>query len=147
MQRGWNKNVNEPDPVSYDKVKCVKQSDKAIWCEFTAVQGCPRLWVPKSCIEDDSEVKESGDDGTLVLKGWFVEKTFATELQEKINEQQAIGRVNRTGQKQKVATTVYNTDEVSISVNGKKIGTISNLKYGPDKPSARRRPRFSKGLT
>jgi hypothetical protein len=32
------------------------------------------VWIPKSCIDDDSEVYEDGTEGTLIVKKWFAKK-------------------------------------------------------------------------
>lgn len=31
-------------------------------------------WIPKSVIDDDSDVWEKGDEGDCVIKEWFAEK-------------------------------------------------------------------------
>jgi hypothetical protein len=32
------------------------------------------VWIPKSMIDDDSEVYKMGTSGTLIVKRWFAEK-------------------------------------------------------------------------
>lgn len=49
---------------------CIKETDKAI----LVVIGTREVWIPKSQIHDDSEVKEPDDEGTLVVSDWFGRK-------------------------------------------------------------------------
>ena len=54
------------------KAKAIKETDKAILVEDEFGE---EHWVPKSCIEDDSDVQADGDEGELVVKQWYAEKT------------------------------------------------------------------------
>ena len=56
--------------VSIEDVLCVRQTDKAI---LVVVDGAEE-WVPQSQIDEDSEVWQEGDEGTLIVSGWFAEK-------------------------------------------------------------------------
>ena len=56
--------------VSIEDVLCVRQTDKAI---LVVVDGAEE-WVPQSQIDEDSEVWQEGDEGTLVVSGWFAHK-------------------------------------------------------------------------
>jgi len=51
--------------------KALRDTDKALLVEFE--DGVER-WIPKSVIDDDSEVYKLGTTGTLVVKQWFAEK-------------------------------------------------------------------------
>jgi len=51
--------------------KALRDTDKALLVEFE--DGVER-WIPKSVIDDDSEVYKMGTSGTLVVKQWFAEK-------------------------------------------------------------------------
>lgn len=52
-----------------EKAKVLRESPKALLIRFDGQE----MWVPKSCIHDDSEVFDAKDnaEGKLVLKGWF----------------------------------------------------------------------------
>lgn len=59
--------------VSFEDVRVVRGSSKALLCEINGEQH----WIPKSQIDDDSEVFDDGEnaEGTLVLPEWLaVEK-------------------------------------------------------------------------
>lgn len=49
---------------------CVRESDEAILVS----DGTIELWVPKSVVDDDSEVYADGTDGELVVAEWWAEK-------------------------------------------------------------------------
>ncbi len=61
----------EIDPVEVDGCKCIRATAKAI---LVRVQDDLEMWIPQSIIHDDSEVWKEGDEGTLVVAGWFAEK-------------------------------------------------------------------------
>jgi hypothetical protein len=48
----------------------LKESDKAL---FVEIEGEER-WIPKSQIDDDSEVFANGHSGMLVVNEWWAEK-------------------------------------------------------------------------
>lgn len=54
-------------------VIAVRESDKAIMCDVGRKdrQAC---WIPKSLIDDDSEVWKAGQSGDLVIPEWFALK-------------------------------------------------------------------------
>lgn len=58
------------DTVSFKKVVAKKETDKALLCVIDGAEH----WVPKSQIDDDSEVFAEDDEGTLVTTEWWAEK-------------------------------------------------------------------------
>jgi hypothetical protein len=56
--------------VVVEDVECLKETDKALLC---VINGKER-WVPKSVVDDDSEVYGVGDEGKLVIHEWWAEK-------------------------------------------------------------------------
>ena len=53
---------------------CIRETDKAI----LVLVGSEELWIPKSQIDDDSEVWKEGDAGELVISNWIaLEKGLA----------------------------------------------------------------------
>jgi hypothetical protein len=56
---------------SVDGVTVEQETDKAILVKF---EDGSKSWIPKSVIDDDSEVYQMGTDGTLIVKQWFAEK-------------------------------------------------------------------------
>lgn len=56
-------------------VTCETETEKAILVMFD--EG-PRMgetvWVPKSVIDEESEVQGTGDEGLLCIAEWFAEK-------------------------------------------------------------------------
>lgn len=58
------------ETVSFEDIKCIRSTDKAILVE---VEG-EEVWIPLSQVDDDSEVYEEGDEGTLVITQWIADK-------------------------------------------------------------------------
>ena len=56
---------------SFPKSKALRDTAKALLVEL---DGGEEVWVPKSVIDEDSEVFEPGNTGTLILAQWFCEK-------------------------------------------------------------------------
>jgi hypothetical protein len=52
--------------------KGVAESEKAVLVECDDFDG--PIWVPKSQIDDDSDVYAKDTDGTLVITEWFATK-------------------------------------------------------------------------
>jgi hypothetical protein len=63
--------MSSDDTASFDVATVEAESDKAILVE---IEG-EKVWVPKSVIDDDSEVysKKSGG-GALIVTRWWAEK-------------------------------------------------------------------------
>jgi hypothetical protein len=60
-------------------VRCIKQTDKAILCQVGDFSPDDpgheeEFWVPQSQIHEDSEVWKEGDEGELVVSGWYARK-------------------------------------------------------------------------
>lgn len=62
--------TNSGDAAYISGVKCTRATDKAI---LVVIDGDEK-WVPKSCLHDDSEVYDEGDEGELAVKSWWAEK-------------------------------------------------------------------------
>lgn len=59
------------DDVEYVQVdRVLRESERAILCRI----GKADVWVPKSVIDEDSEVSAMGDKGTLAVARWFAER-------------------------------------------------------------------------
>ena len=50
--------------------KAIKETDKALLCDIEGEE----MWIPKSVIDDDSEVYKEDDEGTLIISDWFARK-------------------------------------------------------------------------
>ena len=56
------------DPtVSFSDVVVKRETDAAILCTIYDKE----VWIPKSQISEDSDVKEEGDEGTLIVSEWI----------------------------------------------------------------------------
>lgn len=55
---------------SFYEVACIAETSKAI----RVVINEKPYWIPKSQVDDDSEVFSEGDFGTLVVSDWWAEK-------------------------------------------------------------------------
>lgn len=56
--------------VSFHDAEGLKETDLALLVELDGEE----VWIPKSVIDDDSEVYRVGDEGTLVVHEWWAEK-------------------------------------------------------------------------
>jgi hypothetical protein len=62
------------EKVQIQDVVAVKETEAALLVEIEGEE----FWIPKSQIDDDSEVYKMGTDGTLVISAWFAEKLGVT---------------------------------------------------------------------
>ncbi len=53
---------------------CIRETEKAIQCQC---EDGKEHWIPKSQIDDDSEVYRLGNAGLLIVNQWFWDKEFA----------------------------------------------------------------------
>lgn len=60
------------EPVSLGACTVVAETEKAIGVKRENDPGT--LWVPKSCVHDNSEVHQKTDEGELFVKRWWAEK-------------------------------------------------------------------------
>jgi hypothetical protein len=58
------------EKVWIDGVTAKKETDKALLVEIDGDEH----WIPKSQIDDDSEVYQEGDEGELVVSLWIAEQ-------------------------------------------------------------------------
>jgi hypothetical protein len=58
--------------MTFEDCECVGETDKAILVNVPDLDD--EVWVPKSQLDDDSEVYKLGTDGTLVVSDWLAEK-------------------------------------------------------------------------
>lgn len=56
--------------VEFDDVACTHETDKAILCTIDGKEH----WIPKSQVNDDSEVYENGGSGKLVITEWIAKE-------------------------------------------------------------------------
>lgn len=54
-----------------DGVVCVRATNQAILIQIGVGPGRQQYWIPQSQIDDDSEVWQFGDEGTLVVSEWI----------------------------------------------------------------------------
>jgi len=60
--------MSDDDVVSFDQCRAIAETDAAILVD---IPGHGKVWIPKSQVDDDSEVYEDGTDGTLVITEWM----------------------------------------------------------------------------
>lgn len=59
------------EPCTLGDGKIIRETDKAVLARVNDKD----IWVPKSCIHDDSEAFDMNcDEGTIVVKRWWAEK-------------------------------------------------------------------------
>jgi hypothetical protein len=51
-------------------VVVIKRTDKAVLCLIEEDE----VWIPQLQIDDDSEVWDEGDEGTLVISQWIADQ-------------------------------------------------------------------------
>lgn len=62
--------MGRDETVSFDNVVVKAETDKAILCVIDGDEH----WIPKSQIDEDSEVYASGTEGTLVITDWIAQQ-------------------------------------------------------------------------
>jgi len=62
--------MGDEDVVRVD-ARIIRATEKAV----LAVIDDEEVWIPQSVIHDDSDVWQEGDDGELVIQGWWARKT------------------------------------------------------------------------
>lgn len=69
MSRFNDDSGNEPHTLGDGKI--TRQTEKAV----LAVIDGKEMWIPKSCLHDDSEAFDmESNEGTIVVKAWWAEK-------------------------------------------------------------------------
>ena len=58
------------ETVELEDVSVEAETDLALLCNIDE----KKHWIPKSVVNEDSEVSSEGDTGTIVLQRWFAEK-------------------------------------------------------------------------
>lgn len=59
--------------VEFDDCEVLAETEKALLVYISAI--VEEVWIPKSQVDtDDSEIREKGDVGMLVMTRWFAEK-------------------------------------------------------------------------
>ena len=66
-----SRNEERFEPVEVEDVTVKKETEAAILC---VIEGQGEFWIPKSQIKDESDVKEEGDEGTLVIPAWLADE-------------------------------------------------------------------------
>jgi hypothetical protein len=83
MPRGFRDEDSEPrfhdgehehEPVTFEDAYADRETPLALLCVIALGGRKHEKWIPKSQIHDDSEVFRKGDQGKLVVTGWFAEK-------------------------------------------------------------------------
>jgi len=60
-----------PKTVSIHDVEALHATEKALRCEIPSPRGGFEAWVPLSQIDEESEVRNMGDHGTLIVTTWW----------------------------------------------------------------------------
>lgn len=47
-----------------------RETDKAILCDF----GDKECWIPLSQVDDDSEIWQAGEEGTIIVSEWIAKE-------------------------------------------------------------------------
>jgi hypothetical protein len=56
--------------MEFSDVECRAETDKAILCVIDGEEH----WIPKSHVDDDSEVYAKGHEGTLIVTEWIAKQ-------------------------------------------------------------------------
>lgn len=68
-----SRNDEGSEPHTLGEGKIIRETDKAVLARIDDKE----VWIPKSCIHDDSEAFSAAADqneGTIVVKRWWAEK-------------------------------------------------------------------------
>jgi hypothetical protein len=60
--------------ATFEDSEVVAETDKALRVRMDPEYGGEMIWIPKSVVDDDSEVYRMGDKGDLILKRWWAVK-------------------------------------------------------------------------
>ena len=58
------------ETAEFENVKAIKETDLALLCEIDGEE----YWIPKSQIDDESEVYAEDHEGTLVVTEWIAKE-------------------------------------------------------------------------
>jgi hypothetical protein len=58
------------DKAHFEGAEAIKETAMALLCEIDGKQ----VWIPKSQIDDDSEVWEEGQSGELIINEWLAKE-------------------------------------------------------------------------
>lgn len=75
------------DKVNIDDVTCLKETHKGDpdAGALLVLVGNDEFWVPKSQIDDESEVYTEGDEGTLIISEyWFSNKLNRSKTMDEV---------------------------------------------------------------
>jgi len=130
------------DTESFPHAKGKKETLKALLVEL---EDGREVWVPKSVIDDDSEVYEEGSEGKLVLASWFCKKGFRrraglTSRSSPSATAEAATRTRRGSPRPSCCSK-----ELRMRVNIRTYGPISNLQAELDGKRAARTFRHNGG--
>lgn len=56
------------DATDLGDSECIQQTERAVLC---LTEAGDEVWIPKTCLHDDSEVYEKGHKGKLIVKAWW----------------------------------------------------------------------------
>jgi len=68
-KKAWKK-AQEKDPVEF-MATAIRETEKALLVE---IHGYGEHWLPKSQIDEDSDVRGEGDHGALLISNWIAEQ-------------------------------------------------------------------------
>lgn len=69
-RQGLYEHPTNPKLVCCAGAKAVRETEKALLCQVDGME----VWIPKSQIDDESEVWTEGTEGTLVVTAWFAKE-------------------------------------------------------------------------
>lgn len=64
---------NVRQTATFEDVEVIRETEKAILCIIPEV-GLEATWIPKSVLDEDSEVHGLEDAGALIIDRWFAIK-------------------------------------------------------------------------
>lgn len=72
--------MNPEAPITLGQAKVLATTPKAIMVSFQTldddieaynIDDTESFWIPSSCIHEDSDCRDGGAEGTLVVKSWW----------------------------------------------------------------------------
>jgi hypothetical protein len=69
---GFARRGADREPVRIEHVTCTHETEKALLV-IVDDDDTNEIWIPKSQVDDDSEVWKKGDEGVLVIPAWLAE--------------------------------------------------------------------------
>jgi hypothetical protein len=71
MEGEMSRQREDGPPVAVGGCEVLRETGKAL---HVSIEGEAPIWIPKSQLDRDSEVREQGDVGTIIITAWIAKQ-------------------------------------------------------------------------